>query len=68
MSKQTETTKKEIVTCSDCGNQHGSQAVHLCRMKRVIFVDQVTTDYTIVKITGPDHEACGDKIVRYFND
>lgn len=38
------------------------------RMVREVFIDEVTTDYTMIKVTGPEHEICADKIVRRYHN
>jgi hypothetical protein len=56
-----ETTKPRIVKCPTCGNQYGSKAKHECLL---VLIDQVTTDYTIVKLIGFNHEKFAEQLVR----
>lgn len=49
-------------------NPQKTKTKHSRRMLREVFIDEVVTDYTMIKITGPEHEACAEKIVRKYHD
>lgn len=61
MPRDPQTTKPRIVTCPTCGNQYGSKGKHECLQ---VFIDQVTTDYSIIKVRGFAHEKFAEQLVR----
>lgn len=36
-------------------------------MIREVFIDHETSDYTMIKVTGPDHAGCAETIVRNYH-